>query len=64
MTQEIASQIVKTEAKIKTLDPNKATDSSKLVYLQGKLRDLQGLMPKPKVKLHVAEESACLSCEG
>ena len=63
MVNEITAQITRTEAQIKRTDATSPEGSNKLVYLQGKLRDLRGLLPKPKVTLHVAEESACLSCE-
>ena len=66
---EIASRILTNEAKMALLDRNKPEDSSFYQYYADRIKDLKykllkGEASTGKIKLHVAEESSCTSCEG
>lgn len=63
MSEEIQDRIKTHEAKKALLNPNNPKENAEHGYHVDMIKTLTDKLPKTKVKLHVAAESLCESCE-
>lgn len=63
MTNELKARISKAEASMAIVDRNTAQGQNLYNYYKDMIKTLTDKLPKPVIKLHVAVDSSCESCE-